>query len=341
VTARASALTGAAPTDPARPAGTPSGPGGLPLDAPIPYLARVRSYYLALGYETPYEWAHYDDVPFSRLRRPLAACRVAIVTTAALWRPEFGAPGLGASYQAAAKFYRVYAAQVSTDPSADAASDPALGITHVAIDRKHTSGADRGSFFPLAALRAAAAEGRVGAVAPRFFGAPTNRSQRTTVDVDAADVLAYCRADDVDAVVLVPNCPVCHQTVSLIARRLEHEGIATVVMGCARDIVEHVGVPRLLFSDFPLGNGAGRPHDAQSQRRTLALALDLLESATAPRTTVQSPLRWSDDPSWKLDYDNVERLSPDELRRLRAEFDAVKAEAQRIKARDGAGSAAR
>ena len=139
------------------------------------------------------------------------------------------------------------------------------------------------------------------------------------------ELVARCRADAVDAVLLVPNCPVCHQSVSLAARALEHAGIATVVMGCAKDIVEHVGVPRLLFSDFPLGNAAGRPRDVASQDLTLELALRVLESAPAARTTVQSPLRWSDNPDWKLDYCNIERLSPEEIQRLRAEFDAGKA----------------
>ena len=67
-------------------------------------------------------------------------------------------------------------------------------------------------------------------------------------------------------------------------------------MGCAKDIVEYVGVPRLLFSDFPLGNPAGRPKDPASQPATLDFALDLLASAPAARTTVQSPLRWSNKP---------------------------------------------
>jgi hypothetical protein len=125
---------------------------------------------------------------------------------------------------------------------------------------------------------------------------------------------------------------VCHQTVSLVARHLEANGIATVVMGCAKDIVEHVGVPRFLFSDFPLGNPAGRPHDPESQALTLELALRLLESAPAPRTTVQSPLRWSADPDWKLDYSNVERLSPEEIARRRREFDAQKAIAKERRA---------
>ena len=116
----------------------------------------------------------------------------------------------------------------------------------------------------------------------------------------------------------------CHQTVSLAARHLEANGIPTVIMGCAKDIVEYVGVPRFLFSDFPLGNPTGRPHDPESQAFTLELALRVLESAPAGRTTVQSPLRWRRDPSWKLDYSNIERLSPEDLQRRRQEFDRQK-----------------
>jgi hypothetical protein len=113
--------------------------------------------------------------------------------------------------------------------------------------------------------------------------------------------------------------------VSLVARHLEAGGISTVIMGCAKDIVEHCGVPRFLFSDFPLGNSAGRPFDPGSQAATLELALRLLESAPAARTTVQSPLRWSDDPSWKRDYGSLAGLTPEEIAERRKEFDVVKA----------------
>jgi D-proline reductase (dithiol) PrdB len=112
---------------------------------------------------------------------------------------------------------------------------------------------------------------------------------------------------------------------------LEANRIATIVMGCAKDIVEYVGVPRFLFSDFPLGNSAGRPRDPAAQALTLELALRVLESAPAARTTVHSPLRWSDDPRWKLDYSNIERLSADEIQRRRAEFDREKAIAKTIR----------
>ena len=115
---------------------------------------------------------------------------------------------------------------------------------------------------------------------------------------------------------------------SLAARHLEANGISTVIMGCAKDIVEHCGVPRFLFSDFPLGNSAGRPFDTASQAETLELGLQLLERAPAARTTMQSPLRWSADAAWKLDYLDLAKLTPEKLDERRQEFDVVKAVAK-------------
>jgi len=292
-------------------------------DAPIPYMARTREYYLAIGYDTPYHWAHYTSAPFQPLKKPLAKSRVAIVTTAAPFDPAKGDQGPGAKYNGGAKFYQVY------DGDSSKAHD--LRISHIAYDRVHTTADDSGTWFPLPVLKRLAAAGRIGEIAPRFFGAPTNRSQRVTIETDAPEILARCRADNVDAAVLVPNCPVCHQTVSLVARHLEANGISTVVMGCAKDIVEHAAVPRFLFSDFPLGNSAGKPHDTESQAFTLELALKVLESAPGPQTTVQSPLRWSADASWKRDYNNIAQMSAEELARRRREFDAQKAIARGVR----------
>ena len=292
-------------------------------DAPIPYMARTRDYYLAIGYDTPYRWAHYTGAAFQPLRKPLRESRVTIITTAAPFDPAKGDQGPGAAYNGGAKFYAVY------DGDSSATHD--LRISHVAYDRAHSAAEDAGTWFPLPQLIASAREGRIGEVAPRFLGAPTNRSHRVTIETDAPEILARCRTDAVDAAVLVPNCPVCHQTVSLVARHLEANGISTVVMGCAKDIVEHAAVPRFLFSDFPLGNSAGRPHDPASQRLTLELALRVLESAPGPQTTVQSPLRWREDAAWKRDYSNPAMLSADELARRRAEFEAQKQIARGIR----------
>ncbi len=289
---------------------------------PISYIRRTRDYYLALGYDAPYEWARAETpAPFATLPGPLAGCRVAIVTTAAPFNRDAGDQGPGAPYNAAAKFYEVY------DLPADQMPD--LRISHVAIDRDHTTAEDIGSYLPLAALWRAAEAGRV-TLAPLLYGLPTDRSQRKTREVYGPEILSRCRRDGVDAVLLVPNCPVCHQSAALVARVLEEGGLPTVVMGCARDIVEQAGAPRLLFSDFPLGNAAGRPGDVESQDRTLALALDLLEQAQVPETRV-SPLAWPGEGAWKADYSNPAKLSAEELVRRRAAFDAGRATAKALR----------
>ena len=103
---------------------------------------------------------------------------------------------------------------------------------------------------------------------------------------------------------------------SLAARHFEANGVPTVVVGSARDIVEHCGVPRFVFSDFPLGNPCGHQWDREMQAATLRLALDMLEGATGPRTTVASPFAWKhEDPGWR---DRYNRVRPEDRERLLA-----------------------
>ena len=119
---------------------------------------------------------------------------------------------------------------------------------------------DSGGWFPLPLMRRLGGqEGRF-RLAPRFHGAPTNRSQRHTMDVDIPGDPATLRGRRGGSRGAGGELPGMPPDVSLTARALEAAGISTVVLGCARDIVEHVGVPRLLFSDFPLGNAAGKPN---------------------------------------------------------------------------------
>ncbi len=168
-----------------------------PQDQPVPYIERITRYYQALGYEKPYRWASYSEVPFAPLTKPLAQSRVALITTAAPFRPDAGDQGPGAPYNAAAKFYRVYSESTEGDPD--------VRVSHVGIDRKHTTAEDVNTWFPLAALRRAQDAGRIGELAPRFHGAPTNRSHRVTVEQDCEDILAAVREDAADAAILVAN----------------------------------------------------------------------------------------------------------------------------------------
>lgn len=164
-------------------------------DVPIPYRERISTYYQTLGYGAPYRWAHYAEVPFAPLRKPLAESRIGLVTTAAPHQSDKGDQGPGAPYNGAAKFYRVY--------SGDTAQDHDLRISHIGYDRAHTTATDSNTWFPLPLLREVAKSGRIGELAPRFHGAPTNRSQRVTLEQDCPELLARLQEDEVDAAVLV------------------------------------------------------------------------------------------------------------------------------------------
>jgi D-proline reductase (dithiol) PrdB len=165
-------------------------------DVPIPYMQRTREYYLKLGYPA-YRWAHFAEVPFTPLATPLAQARLALITTAAPYQPGVGDQGPRAPYNAAAKFYRVYSE--STD------AIPDLRISHVGYDRVHTTAEDPNTWLPLAQLQQAVKAGRIGALTPRLHGAPTNRSQRVTIETDAPELLRRCREDGADAALLVPS----------------------------------------------------------------------------------------------------------------------------------------
>jgi hypothetical protein len=280
-------------------------------EPPIRYIERTHSWYDALGTANPYRYAHFDEVPFAPLPCSLASCTVALLTTAVPFDPARGAQSVKDPYNAGAKFYTPYS--WPSDQPCD------LRVSHVSINRRELQD-DPNCWFPMPALVRARTAGRIGAITPRFYGVPTNRSQRHTLEIDAPDVVARCQADGADAALLVANCPICHQTLSLVARQLEAAGIATVVMGTALDIVEHCGVARFVFSDFPLGSAAGRPFDVASQDQTLELALSLLETAQAPRTTVVNPLEWRGSSDWKSHVFNPTRLTETELAALKREL---------------------
>jgi hypothetical protein len=166
------------------------------FDAPLEYMRRTREYYLALGYDNPYRWAHYIDAPFQPLKKKLSDSTLALISTAAPYQPDKGDQGPGAAYNAAAKFYTVY--------SGDTAVDHDTRISHIGYDRKHTTAKDSNTWFPLPLMREFANQGRF-KLAKRFHGAPTNRSQRVTLETDAPEILARCRQDQVDAALLVPT----------------------------------------------------------------------------------------------------------------------------------------
>jgi len=80
--------------------------------------------------------------------------------------------------------------------------------------------------------------------------------------------------------------------VGLIARAVEAQGIATVCVVMNRDITENVKPSRALFVRFPYGAPLGPAGDAVTQMAVIRAALDVLVTATHPRTIVVSDIEW-------------------------------------------------
>ena len=115
---------------------------------------------------------------------------------------------------------------------------------------------------------------------------------------------------------------------SLAARHLEENGVPTVIMGSARDIVEECGVARFVFTDFPLGNPCGKPRDAGMQRSIVGIALDSLEKTWMSRTTVQTPFRWGSE-EWRENFMRVDDRNREALARAGEERRRRQAEAKK------------
>jgi hypothetical protein len=156
----------------------------------VRYIDKTREYYKAEGYDKPYTWAHFEDVPFTPLGKPLAECRVGLVTSS-----EMAIHG-----------------EPPPVPDDDPLRDPywlpsdtpvaKLYSRKTAYDRYATTLDDVDSYLPLTRLREAAAEGRIGGLAPRFCMAFSQYSQRKTLRVDAPRIEAWMREDRVDVAVL-------------------------------------------------------------------------------------------------------------------------------------------
>jgi D-proline reductase (dithiol) PrdB len=157
----------------------------------LSYIDRTREFYAAQGYDKPYQWARNSDVPFANLAKPLSECRVTLVTTASPLRTARASDGVLRGTK------KVWSGATSEPPER-------LFTDDLAWDKETTHTDDVESFLPIERVRAHVVAGRIGSLAARFHGVPTDYSQRRTIEVDAPEVLRRCREDEVDVALLVP-----------------------------------------------------------------------------------------------------------------------------------------
>lgn len=161
----------------------------------VKYIDKTRAYYLSQGYSEPYRWAHFEDVPFSKLEKPLSECTVALVSTSDVAIRKEGEEVH--SGDEATLVGNVYSLPSDTP-------EELYYTKQEHFDRGATHLDDVNTYFPITRLHELAVQGKIGKVAARSHGVYTAYSQRKTREVDAPEVLRRCREDNVDAVVLTP-----------------------------------------------------------------------------------------------------------------------------------------
>ena len=122
----------------------------------VSYIDKSREYYLAQGFANPYSWAYFDEVAFTPLRKPVAASRLTLITTASEVRDAGAGPRLRK---------RVFSMPSDSPPER-------LYTADLEWDKEATHTEDLDSFFPVHRLQELVREGKVGSLAsgmPNLF----------------------------------------------------------------------------------------------------------------------------------------------------------------------------
>lgn len=284
---------------------------------PVDYMALTRRRYEKLGYP-PYRWTVAETPPaFQALAKPLSQTRLALIASAG-------------AYVAGQVAYH-YKDDDSVRAIAKSTEASRVRFSHVTEHLLGDARRDPECLLPLAALKKLEAEQIIGGLCDPIWSCMGGiYSQRRVRESLAPRLAAEIRALGAEAALLVPLCPVCHQSMVLVARHLEADGVTTVVLGSAHDILAAGRPPRAVFLDYPLGHSAGRPFARDEQYQVVRAAVTALERIAAPGTIEILPYRWAADDSWQraiLEEEPKDKRAPrDETPRYQTEEDRRLAE---------------
>ena len=283
------------------------------MSTTVEYMRSTNERYKSLGYE-PYRWFKADSpAPWQPFSKRLSDARIGLIATAG-------------AYVVGQVAYH-YKDDSSTRRIPRDTPDTELRFSHVTENFLEDARRDPGCVLPLDVLRGLAAQGVIGSLPEEVFSCMGGiYSQRRVRDELAPALLAAFKEQAVDAVLLVPMCPVCHQSACIIARHLEGNGIPTMCLGSALDILQSGQPPRATLVDYPLGHSAGKPFDADDKRAIVLAALQGLETITKPGEIRVLPNAWQATDEWRM---QAGRTRGQDTRRPRDETPQFQHEADR------------
>lgn len=98
----------------------------------------------------------------------------------------------------------------------------------------------------------------------------------------APKLVARLARYEINAALLIPASRLCHQTLGIIARKIEESGIPTILISVDKQIMENVRPPRTAYYDGELGSVVGPADWPEFQRRVLDETLRTMETFDQP-----------------------------------------------------------
>jgi D-proline reductase (dithiol) PrdB len=231
-------------------------------DLPLKYRLLIQGY----------PFRRVDWRPGTHLQKPLSEARVALITTAGLYLP--GQKPFDQSFRHDDCSFREI-------PAGTTVAELQIGQSSDAFDHRGIE-ADRNLALPIDRLRELIAAGIVGGTAPRHFSIMGSIIAPARLISESGPEIAHLlHEDNVDAVLLAPVCPFCHQAAGLLQSIIEKSGIATVSISLLLDVTGHLEPPRVLVVDRPLGYPLGEPNHPDLQKRIMQDAFALLPRAVS------------------------------------------------------------
>ena len=238
------------------------------------------------GWDPEFEFFSSDTIPWAELPGPLADTRIALVSTGAL-HVKGDEPFRTMEEPMGDLSFRVIPHGTGPD---------GLALDAEYVDEKYVKH-DLEVALPMKALERLHEEKRIAPPAVNHFSFTGGIVHPLPGLAESAGKLAgILREDGTGAVMLLPTCSLCVQTVSIVARELETRGFPTVVISLIPELSEIVGAPRTLTVHFPFGAPCGNPGNPELHRAVLSEMLDLLEEAKEPGEIRASANAWRGSP---------------------------------------------
>lgn len=218
-----------------------------------------------------YPFVENEDAPFTPARRALPMLNLALISSAGAYID--GTEPFDTEARDGDAGYR----EIPVEVAAEDLLYAARGYDPTAVQQ------DRNAQIPVERLLEYEANGVIGRLNHVWWSLSGHiPNARLVAEQTAPQIAERLVRYEVQAALLIPASPLCHQTLGIVARAIEQKGIPTMLISVDRKLTDRVRPPRVAYYQGEFGEVAGKPNWKQYQHRILDEALRWTETFDQP-----------------------------------------------------------